>query len=115
MPRTPPSLQFVLDEHLRGQLFYAIVHHRQRSPYPLDVECVGDPLDLRLGSSDPAILSWAERTGRILLSFDRNTMPVRRALAGRLLSPASDFGAGDHQHADTLRLRERAGGVARST
>ena len=39
--------------------------------------------------SDPQILDWAERAGRILLSFDRNTMPdyLARHLAEGRHSP----------------------------
>ena len=43
---------------------------------PLDVICVGDVDDLPLSSSDPDILRWVEREGRILVSFDYHTMPA---------------------------------------
>jgi hypothetical protein len=36
---------------------------------------VGDRPDLPLQASDPEILAWAERTGRILLTSDESTMP----------------------------------------
>lgn len=49
--------------------------HQQVSGFPdLDVTCVGDPDDLRLGSKDPDILRWAEEHGRVLVSADRDTM-----------------------------------------
>ena len=67
-------LRYVLDEHLRGPLFHAIQSHSQLGAYPLDVTRVGDPADLPLGTLDSALLEWAEREGRILVTVDRNTM-----------------------------------------
>ena len=68
-------LRFLLDEHLRGPLWVAIMRHNAQSTLPVDVVRVGDPPDLPLGSSDPAILLWAERESRILLSEDLHTLP----------------------------------------
>jgi hypothetical protein len=65
---------FVLDEHLRRRLWRAIQAHNARGVDPLDVVRVGDLPDLPLGSSDAAILLWAERHARILVSLDRSTM-----------------------------------------
>jgi hypothetical protein len=70
------GLRFVLDEHLRGgSLWQAIQQHNAPGNYRLDVVRVGDPLDLPLGTTDPDLLVWAEREGRIILSFDYHTMP----------------------------------------
>jgi hypothetical protein len=69
------ALRFLLDEHLRGPLWHAIQRHNLRGGLFLDVVRVGDPLDLPLGSGDPAILLWAERENRILLTEDVHTMP----------------------------------------
>jgi hypothetical protein len=68
-------LRFLLDEHLRGPLWLAVVRHNARGGLALDVARVGDPPDLPLGSDDPAILLWTEREGRILLTEDVHTMP----------------------------------------
>lgn len=68
-------LRFLLDEHLRGGLWRAILRHNTRSPFPLHAVRVGDPPDLPSGTDDPIILHWAEREGRILLSRDEDTMP----------------------------------------
>jgi hypothetical protein len=68
-------LRFVLDEHLRGPLWNAIRQHNARSPYPLDVVRVGDPVNLPLRTPDPDILLWAEREGRILVTSDKATVP----------------------------------------
>jgi hypothetical protein len=70
------ALRFLLDENARGSLWHAIIRHNATSPAPLDVVCVGDVDDLPLASQDPDILRWAEREGRILVSFDRHTMPA---------------------------------------
>ena len=68
-------LRFLLDEHLRGPLWSAILRHNARGGLPVDAVRVGDPSELPLGSDDPTILLWAEREGRILLTEDVHTMP----------------------------------------
>jgi hypothetical protein len=68
------ALAFVLDENQRGLLWRAIVRHNQAGVNVLDAVRVGDFPDLPLGSSDPDILLWSEREGRILVSFDKATM-----------------------------------------
>jgi hypothetical protein len=73
------EIRYVLDEHLRGQLWRAIQWHNSRGIYPLDVVRVGDLPDLPLGSDDPTILLWAEREQRILVTFDPDTMPAHLA------------------------------------
>lgn len=65
---------FLLDEHLRGHLWRVIRRHNRLGAYPLDVTRVGEPPDLPCGTSDPDILIWAERAGRIVLSEDWTTM-----------------------------------------
>jgi hypothetical protein len=69
-------LAFLLDEHLRGPLWQAIVRHNATGGLWLDVVCVGDPADLALGASDPEILQWAERESRLVVTEDRHTMPA---------------------------------------
>lgn len=68
-------LRFLLDEHLRGPLWLAILRHNALGGLPIDGARVGDAPDLPLGSDDPTILLWAEREGRILLTEDVHTMP----------------------------------------
>ncbi len=72
-------LRFLLDEHLRGPLWLAILRHNAQSGLPIDAARVGDPPGLPLGSDDDAILLWAEREGRILLTEDVHTMPSHLA------------------------------------
>lgn len=69
------SVAFLLDESQRGRLFNATERHNREGLPPLDIVCVGQPDDLPLSSSDPAILLWAERENRILISADCNTLP----------------------------------------
>jgi hypothetical protein len=69
------GISFVLDEQLRGQLWVYVEQHNLAGVHPIDVTRVGDPLDLPLGTADPDILIWAERTGRIVVSADVTTMP----------------------------------------
>ena len=82
-------IRFVLDEHLRGPLWRAIQRHNARGEDPLDVVRVGEPPDLPLGADDPAVLAWAEREHRILVTCDKNTIPTHLAahLAGGHRSP----------------------------
>jgi hypothetical protein len=77
-------LRFLLDEHLRGVLWLAILRHNAQGGLPIDATRVGDPPDLPLGSSDPDILLWAQREDRILITQDVHTMPG--FLAGHLQS-----------------------------
>ena len=67
-------LRYLLDENQRGVLWHVIQRHNARGIDPLDAVRVGDPTDLPLGSEDPAILLWAERVDRILVTFDRSSM-----------------------------------------
>ena len=79
-------LRFLLDEHLRGPLWLGIVRHNALGGLPIDAARVGDAPDLPLGSDDAAILLWAEREGRILLTEDVHTMPghlARHTQSGR--------------------------------
>jgi hypothetical protein len=68
-------MRFLLDEHLRGPLWRAILRHNLRTDQPLDVACVGDVSDLSFGATDATVLQWAEREHRILVTQDRRTMP----------------------------------------
>jgi len=53
-----------------------VLRHNAGKLYPLDAVPVGEPVDLPLGSLAPDILAWAEREERILVSFDRSSLPV---------------------------------------
>src|SRR5713101_7637905 len=68
-------LRYVLDEQLRGPLWQAVQSHNAGGVDRLDAVRVGDSLDLPLGTSDPALLLWAEREGRTIVSWDRSSMP----------------------------------------
>ena len=68
-------LRFLLDENGRGPIWDAIRSHNAKGIDPIDALRVGDPRDLPLGTTDPEVLLWAEREDRILISYDKNTMP----------------------------------------
>ncbi len=68
-------------------LWHVIQRHNARGIDPIDTVRVGDVPDLPLGSDDPAILRWAEREQRILVSFDKSSM------SGHL---AEHLAAGNH-------------------
>jgi hypothetical protein len=72
-------IRFLLDEHLRGPLWHAIGRHNLGGGLPLDVARVGDPPDLPLGADDSAILLWAERENRILITEDKHTIAIHLA------------------------------------
>jgi hypothetical protein len=69
------ALRYLLDENIRGALWFAMIRHNASSNQPIDIERVGDPIDLALGTDDPEILRWAEREGYALVTFDIDTMP----------------------------------------
>jgi Domain of unknown function (DUF5615) len=72
--------RFLLDEHMRGMLVDAIRQHNATGQFAhLDILVVGEPSDLPLGSPDPDILLWTEREGRLLVTFDKASMPVHLA------------------------------------
>ena len=68
------AIRFLLDENIDARIWSAIRRHNRRGEYVLDVVRVGESEDLPCGSLDPWILRWAERQGRVLLSFDRSTL-----------------------------------------
>jgi hypothetical protein len=68
-------LSYVLDEHLRGHLWNPLLQHNTGGTNVVDVVRVGDLPDLPLGTTDPDLLLWAERQGRVLVTRDWNTMP----------------------------------------
>ena len=78
-------LSFVLDEHLRGPVWQAILRHNLRGRYLLDVKRVGDPIELPLAADDATVLRWAERERRLLLTEDRHTMAY---ISSGILRPA---------------------------
>lgn len=67
-------LRYLLDENQRGVLWHVIQRHNARGIDPIESVRVGDVPDLPLGLDDPAILRWAEREERILVTFDRSSM-----------------------------------------
>ena len=69
------ALSYLLDEHLRGPLWRAVQSHNATDVHPVDVVRVGDSPQLALGANDELILQWAQREGRILVTFDRSTIP----------------------------------------
>jgi hypothetical protein len=68
-------LTFLIDEQLRGALLSAFLQHNAAGSYPVDVVEVGGPPDLPRGTTDPNILLWTERTGRVLIARDKRTLP----------------------------------------
>ena len=67
-------LRYILDENQRGVLWHVIQRHNARGIDPIDTLRVGDMPELPLASDDPAILRWAEREQRILVTFDKSSM-----------------------------------------
>ncbi len=81
---------FLLDEDTDGDLLRAL---RRRSRIAggvvVDVTRVGEPDAPPSGTPDPDLLVWCEANQRVLVSNDRNTMPIHFAahLAASLHSP----------------------------
>jgi hypothetical protein len=68
------TICFLFDENRDHPLRSAVARHNARGIDPIDAVQVDDPPDRPRGSDDPDILIWAEREGRILVSFDRSTL-----------------------------------------
>jgi hypothetical protein len=73
------SLRFVADENIRGRLVEAVKRHNDTGKPFIDLTAVGDRPDLPRGTRDPALLIWAEREDRILLTRDVSTMSAHLA------------------------------------
>ena len=69
------SAKFLLDENGSDVLWEAIEQFNRDAAMPLDVVRVGDAADLPKSADDASVLRWVERTGRILVSHDRRTLP----------------------------------------
>ena len=69
-------LAYLLDEHFRGPLWRAIDSHNMKGTDGVNAIRVGDVAELPLRISGAEILEWAERERRILVSFDRSTLPA---------------------------------------
>jgi hypothetical protein len=69
-------LAFVLDENMRQRLASAIENYNSGRVDSIDFVQVGDTNGLPLATPDSEILRWAEREDRILVSFDRGTLPT---------------------------------------
>ena len=76
------SVKFVFDENVSSILWDAVQQYNRDAIVPQDVTRVSDPPDLPKSSEDRALLLWAERHGRILVSHDKKTLP--RHLAAHL-------------------------------
>ena len=68
------DIAFVFDEHLLGLPLAAVERHNRGGRHPIDATEVGEPFDLPRRTPDPDLLIWAERNGRIVVTFDRKTM-----------------------------------------
>ena len=73
------ALQFLFDENVNAKLSQALTRHNLRGEFPIDFVRVGEPADLPLSATDREILIWSEKEKRILLTNDKQTMPVHLA------------------------------------
>jgi hypothetical protein len=69
------DMAFLIDEQMPGAVFKAIVRHNRNSPYRVNILVVGGPGAPPKGTLDPDLLVWTEETGRILVSYDKHTLP----------------------------------------
>jgi len=65
-------IRYLLDENI-DQVVLSKVRKHEPS---LDIHCVGEQNFPPLSSSDPEILRWLEKTGYILVTENRKTMPL---------------------------------------
>jgi hypothetical protein len=88
------AVAYVLDEHLRGPLWWAIQRHNARGSEPIDAVRVGDADGPPFAIDDPELLLWSEQARRILITFDAHSLP------GHL---AEHLRAGHHSPGFTIR------------
>lgn len=90
--------RFLLDEHVNR----AIQRQLRRLDIRIEVLAVGDPGALPSGAADSEILGWIERSGYILVTGNRRTIPSHLSdhyAAGRhvpgifWLRPAAELGS----------------------
>jgi hypothetical protein len=69
------ALRYVLDEHLRSAILWqAIQQHNAAGIHTIDATRVGDPPDLPFGTQDRALLLWAEKEDRVVVTRDWSSM-----------------------------------------
>ncbi len=96
------KLRFLLDEHVDPAIIDAVLLLDER----IDIERVGGELAPALGTKDPHLLLWCERTQTVLVTDDRKSMPGHVA----------DHHASGHMHWGIFRIRPGTsiGALARS-
>ena len=70
------ALRYLFDEHLRGTLPQVVVRQARRYGFLVEVEQVGAPPGLPLGTPDAELIHWAEANDWVLVSRDVRTLPV---------------------------------------
>lgn len=65
------KVRFLLDENLTPRLKTAVLRLNPK----IDIVRIGDPNTLPLGSLDPEVLLYLERSQRILVTDNRTSMP----------------------------------------
>jgi hypothetical protein len=79
-------IQFLIDEDMPRAVYHAIVRHNQKTRDTIDAMYVGQLNAPPKGTQDPDLLIWAEETRRLLVSYDKRTLPKNFAthlVAGR--------------------------------
>ena len=69
------QLTYLIDEHLRGAFREALFREGVSKGFVLDLLQVGDEGAPPTGTQDPDLLVWCNQVDRIMVSYDRNTMP----------------------------------------
>jgi hypothetical protein len=82
-------LTFLIDEHLRGGLQRALIARGLAQGVRVDVLQIGDEGAPGVGTLDSDILRWCASAGRILISFDKKSLPSHQTelLAGGRTTP----------------------------
>jgi hypothetical protein len=73
------SVKFVLDENIGSHLRQAIQQHNTAAAIQIEFTFVGEAEDLPKATTDADLLLWAERTGHIVVSHDKRTLPAHFA------------------------------------
>jgi hypothetical protein len=68
------SLKYLIDENLRGKFARALLEMGGREGIALDVLETGAAEGPPLGTTDDALILWAQAHGRVIISLDVNTL-----------------------------------------
>jgi hypothetical protein len=69
------AIAFLVDENIPRAVSHAIIRHNRKGLYLIDAIQIGMVGAPGKGIADPDLLLWSEQHARILVSYDKKTLP----------------------------------------